>query len=289
VNPEELDQFAVQHTSEISKTTVAMFKHVSGCADLIASGVLLQVEDTRFLVTAAHVTDEFFCEQWKQIFFGSASGDDLIPVFTERYCRSKKQTDPNREDDPLDLAVLELKHDIADKLAKFMRFIKLSDLELDPEKLKDGLYLVNGCPDFRAEIDEMEQTIVADNLPYFTGIYSAQHVLPSQISPGDHIVLEVNRIDAPGDECNRLDLDKAHGISGGGIWRVLDEGQPIDALDWRRAKLVAIVTDRSVPDIMGPVQYLRGTKIKHAVGFIHAGRPGLRSTVEAAIPSRFVR
>jgi len=78
--PEELNLFALQHTSEISRTTVALFKHVSGEADQFASGVLVQVEGKRFLVTAAHVSDEFFCERWKQIFLGRPSGDDLIPV-----------------------------------------------------------------------------------------------------------------------------------------------------------------------------------------------------------------
>src|SRR5262249_24471712 len=150
------------------------FKHVSGKADHYASGVLLQVEGTRFLVTAAHVSDEFFCEHWKQIFFGTPSEDDLIPVITVTYARSRKRTDPNREDDPLDLAVLELRPDIADKLSGFMRFLTLSDLELDPDKLTDGRYLVIGYPGFRAEKDEMDETIVAQVLPYFTGLHDMQ-------------------------------------------------------------------------------------------------------------------
>ena len=54
------------------------------------------------------------------------------------------------------------------------------------------------------------------------------------------------------------------------MWRILDEAQPIELLDWRQAKLVAIVTDRSVPEVMGPVQYLRGTKIKHAIRCVYA-------------------
>ena len=289
MGPEELNRFALRHTSEISRTTVALFKHVSGEADHFGSGVLLQVEGTRFLVTAAHVTDEFFCEQWKQIFFGTPSEDDLLPVTTVRYCRSKKQTDPNREDDSLDLAVLELTADVADKLSASMRFVTLSELELDPDKLKDGKYLVNGYPDFRAEKDEMDRTIVAQNLPYFTGLYDMGRVPAPNISPADHIVLDVNRMGEAGGLWDRLDLDETHGISGGGMWRVLDEDQPIESLDWRQAKLVAIVTDRSVPKVMGPVQYLRGTKIKHAVGFIHHGWPELRSAIESAIPARFVR
>jgi hypothetical protein len=288
MGPEELNLFVLPHTSEISRTTVAMFKHVSGEAEHFASGMLLQVEGTRFLVTAAHVTDEFFCERWKQIFFATPTEDDLLPVITVRYCRSKRQSDPNREDDPLDLAVLELRPDVADKLSATMRFVKLSELELDPEKLKDGKYLVNGYPHFRAEKDEMDQTIVAENMPYFTGLHDMSRFPSPNISPADHIVLGVNRTDDASGPWDRLDLDETHGISGGGMWRVLDEGEPIESLDWRKAKLVAIVTDRSDPEVMGPVQYLRGTKFKHAVKFIYEGWPELRPAVESAIPARFV-
>ena len=286
---EELNRFTLRHTSEISRTTVALFKHVSGEADHYGSGVLLQVEGTRFLVTAAHVSDEFFCVQWKQIFFGTPSFDDVIPVITVKYCRSRKQIDPNREDDPLDLAVFELNPEIADKLAASMRFLTLSDLELDPDKLKDGRYLVLGYPEFRAEKDEMDQTIIAQVLPYFTGLYDMERGPAPDISPADHLVLDVNRMDQPNGAGDRLDLDQTRGISGGGMWRILDEDQPIESLDWRQAKLVGIITDRSLPEVMGPVQYLRGTKIKRAINFIYEGWPGLRPAIEAAIPVRFVR
>ena len=40
---------------------------------------------------------------------------------------------------------------------------------------------------------------------------------------------------------------------------------------------------------MGPVQYLRGAKIKRAINFIYEGWPELRSAIESAIPVRFVR
>jgi hypothetical protein len=52
--------------------------------------------------------------------------------------------------------------------------------------------------------------------------------------------------------------------------------------------LVAIITDRSVPELMGPVQFLRGTKIKRAINFIYEGWPELRSAIESAIPVQFV-
>ena len=146
-------------------------------------------------MTAAHVSDEFFCERWRQIFFGTPTGEDLLPLTTVRYCRSKKRTDPNREDDPLDLAVVELRPDIAEKLSAFMRFVTLSELKLDPDKLKDGRYLVLGYPEFRAEKDEMDQTIVAQILPYFTGLYDMERDPAPNINPADHLVLDVNRMD----------------------------------------------------------------------------------------------
>jgi hypothetical protein len=57
----------------------------------------------------------------------------------------------------------------------------------------------------------------------------------------------------------------------------LVKDQPIESLDRREAKLVAIATDRSVPEVMGTVQYLGGTKIKRAVGFMSSGDTRLNS------------
>ena len=48
MSPDELNLFVLPHTSEISRTTVALFKHGSRKADHYGSGVLLQVVGTRF-------------------------------------------------------------------------------------------------------------------------------------------------------------------------------------------------------------------------------------------------
>ena len=153
-------------------------------------------------------------------FFGTPDGDEVIPVITIRYAGSKKRNEPNREDDPLDLAVLELRPDIADKLSAFMRFVTLSELELDPDKLKDGRYLALGYPEFRAEKDEMDQTIVAQILPYFTGLYDMERNPAPNISPADHLVLDVNRRDEAGGAGDRLDLDQCteSAVAGCGVF-----------------------------------------------------------------------
>jgi len=287
MTPDELDRFVVTHTSEISKATPALFIYVPRRERHFGSGVLLQVEDTRFLLTAAHVADDCF-DRYKRIFFGTPTFDDLLPLAWVRYCGSKIQSDPNRDDDPVDMAVLELTRDVAEKLSTFMRFLTLDDLQLDPDKLKDGVFLVEGYPDFRAETDEMDETIVAQNMPYITGLYDIEQFPAPNFRPPEHIALEVvPPYESGGFSCG-LDLDKCKGISGGGIWRMLDVGQPIQSLNWRQVKLVAIVTDRSDPDSIGPLQYLRGTKIKHAIRMIYHGWPHLRPRIVSAIPARFV-
>ena len=167
MTPDELDRFVVTHTSEISKATPALFIYVPGRERHFGSGVLLQVEATRYLLTAAHVADDCF-HRYKRIFFGTPTFDDLLPLAWVRYCWSKIQSDPNRDDDPVDMAVLELTRDVTEKLSTFMRFLTLDDLQLDSDKLKDGVFLVEGYPDFRAETDEMDETIVAQNMPYIT-------------------------------------------------------------------------------------------------------------------------
>ena len=44
-------------------------------------------------------------------------------------------------------------------------------------------------------------------------------------------------------------------MSGGGIWRLYDEDQPIQTLDWRKARLVGIITEGTDPDYEGTTDY----------------------------------
>jgi hypothetical protein len=286
MTPGELNEFLLSQTSEISRYTPALFRYVPGRESHFGSGVLLTVGNVRFLLTAAHVADEFF-QTYKKIFFGTPTTDDLLPVGFERWVLSKPGSDPNRDDDRVDTAVLELQPSIAEKLASFMRFLTLNDLELDPDKLVGGVYLVNGYPDFRAERDEMDEVIVAQNLPYLTSLYDAEQSPASKINPVDHIAVEVHAPNSSGGLSDGLNLDTAVGISGGGIWRMLDDNEPIDSLDWRKSKLVGIVTDRSDPEHAGPIHYLRATKIKHVIRMIWFRWLELRSEIASVIPLRF--
>ena len=162
MTPDELTALLVPHTSEICRTTPALFRYIPGRESHFGSGVLLRVGETPFMLTAAHVADEFRDMKWKGIYFGTP---DLEPLSagTVKFLCSKPGMGPFRGDDPIDVAVVELSPEVAMKLSAFMRFLSLADLLLDPQIPQHGACLVNGLPDLRVEKDEMDETIIAQN------------------------------------------------------------------------------------------------------------------------------
>ena len=288
MTPEELNEFVLPHTSNLAKSTVALFKLVAGIGDFFGSGVLLRIENTHFLVTAAHVAHYFVNKKWVLPSLAAQTLEDTIIILAYNRGRLTNTGElPDRDNDMLDLGIFELHPMTVERLSQFMRFVTLDQLGLDPAKLTDGIYLVLGYPQSGTDEDEMNQTIEAAILPYFTNLHDFSSGISVNYSPNDHLVLDVNRLDYPGRD--KINLDDIHGISGCGIWRILDENEPIQSLDWRKAKLVAIETDRSLPEVMGPIQYLRGTKIKRVINYIHTFWPELRPAIEDAIPIEFVQ
>jgi hypothetical protein len=285
---DQLRTLLLPHTAALTQATPALFRFIPGREDHFGSGVLLRVGQTPFLLTAAHVADEFRDMHWKGILFGTPDGRPPISIGRVKLICSKPGMEPNRDDDPLDVAVVELSQEVMKELSGFMRFLTPDDLLLDPEQLKDGVYLVNGFPDSRVERDEMDETIDAVNLPYITDLHDSKgHPIPN-FDPRDNVALEAH---PPHDEDKMsfgIDLESSPGMSGGGIWRLLDEGQPIEKIDWRKAKLVGIVTERSRAEYTGPVPYIRGTKLREVIKLMLAGWRDLAPILAKSIPPRFV-
>ena len=67
-----------------------------------------------------------------------------------------------------------------------------------------------------------------------------------------------------------------------------DEAQPIQALDWKKAKLVGIITEGTDPGYQGTSHYFRGTKIRCLIRLLLAGWPHLAPFLAKSIPPRFV-
>jgi hypothetical protein len=287
MTPDEVIGFLLPHTAEICRTTPALSRYIPGRENHLGSGVLLRVGETPFMLTAAHVADEFRDLKWKGIFFGTPDFE-LLSVGTVKFLCSKPGKDPFRSDDPIDVAVVELSQEVAAKLSEFMRFLSPEDLLLDPQKLEHGTYLVNGFPDSRVEKDEMDETIVAQNLPYFTHLHDREQPPIPDFSPLNNIALDARNPYQDSEFSFGVDHEYSEGMSGGGIWRLYDEGQPIDSLDWKKAKLVGIFTEGTDPKYKGSIGYFRGTKLRCVVKLFLAGWPHLAPVLAKSIPPRFV-
>ena len=71
MTPDEVVGFLLPHTAEICRTTPALFRYIPGRENHFGSGVLLRVGETPFMLTAAHVADEFRDLKWKGISLGT--------------------------------------------------------------------------------------------------------------------------------------------------------------------------------------------------------------------------
>ena len=139
------------------------------------------------------------------------------------------------------MAVVELSQEVAEKLSEFMRFLSPEDLLLDPQKLEHGTYLVNGFPDSRVEEDEMDETIVAQNLPYFTYLHRRDQPPIPDFSPLNNIALDARNAYQDGEFSFGVDHEYSEGMSGGGIRApTMMKASPSRRIDWKKAKLVGI-------------------------------------------------
>ena len=297
MTPDELRSFLLPHSAEICRTTPALFRYIHRRESHCGSGVLLRVGETPFMLTAAHVADEFRHLNWKGIYFGTPDSEALsvgtpdseaLSVGTVKFLCSKPGKDPFRSDDPIDVAVVELSTEVASKLAEFMRFLSPHDLLLDPQMLDHGTYLVNGFPDLRVEEDEMDERIIATNLPYFTHLHDPGQPPIPDFSPLNNIAVNARKPYQDGEMSFGVDIEYTEGMSGGGIWRLYDEDQPIEALDWRKAKLAGILTEGTDPAYEGSIGYFRGTKLRCVIKLFLAGWPHLAPALAKSIPPRFV-
>lgn len=192
----------------------------------------------------------------------------------------------NRDDDPIDIAVFELRPETFEKLETYMRFITLADIEWREDKVKHGLYLINGFPSFRCKVDEMDERVVSQNLPFFTTVYDLSKNPSFDLKPGDNLAFEAHPPHELKGVSYGLDVNTIDGMSGCGIWRILDEGEPFESFDWRNAKLVGIVTEQSTHDPSEALPYIRGTNIVHVVSMIYYRWPALQTDIRKMLPIR---
>jgi hypothetical protein len=260
--------------SSISLCTVPIFGKQNDLPVLNGSGVLLQIADKHFLVTAAHVLDfatihkiPYYIGAWQQgalpIYLGG------MGVLTSGYPPNRALDDPEmRDDDPFDVGVAILPAEILDQLSG-RRFLNLTEVDAARRTL-DAAYLFFGFPLAFSEPIHHERVISIQALPYFTRLLREE---PEERHRNADILLAF-RPDSVDLHDNPVVLPSPKGISGCGIWRLNDPTKPWDLWSARDVKLVGIEHRQC-----SSRKYLVGSWIAYALDLILDEFPELRQVL----------
>ena len=249
-------RFQAEAVPWIERRTVVIFKQAEGGAPVPeGTGVLLQVADRHFLVTAAHAL-----KVWREMSLIIPLGDGTgIDIRSSRAELTRDQRDA-------DFALVPLTDPMVERLlAASKDFVRLAEVDVSGDEPAFGIHAVFGYPLELSKVDEGWR--ISDAIYYPTTITK----LPD-VDHGLSIVLDIHPeiVDSDGDRSRLPDL---HGISGCGIWRLHLKGDDIESWSEERIRLVGI------EHTVLPNRWIRGARIRHVIAGVASQFPDLERCV----------
>ena len=227
------------------------------------TGVLFQVGDSHFLLTASHDLKSRLKENIPLFIPAPSLDTDPIPLVNVLF-RGIDECD-------VDVVVAELDRETVDRVSLKHRFLRLNELDVKDQQ-KDGLYLVCGFPQewFRkGEIGHPKAMV------FFGKKYVGELNPLSQFDPGVHLVVGYERQGCSAFSNQPALLPKVNGMSGCGIWQILEwNPQRIESWEPRHCKLVAIQHSWDEKR-----NYIKGTWVRHALSLIYHHYPQHKSAL----------
>ena len=225
--------------------------HLVGCS------VLLRVADRRFLLTAAHVLDEF----GKHIHVMSP------PTFgglTGAHHSNARPRRKDREDDPLDAGVFaQMPGSEVSELEG--HYLTVDDIDVNSWPSEGQPHLMIGFPASRSN-RVAGKTVTPDWLTYVAEEASPDTYRKRHLSPIRNLILDFDIARARRPDGTEVRGPSFNGVSGTGIWRFASRDDPINAAS---EKLVAIFT--AYED-----ELLFATRLALHIALIAAHYPALR-------------
>ena len=128
-------------------TTLPLFANKGDHLALFGSGVLFQLADHHFLITAAHVMDEALkAERHGYSFFiDGRPGQGLLPL-NKFLVLSSLKGPLGRDDDPFDLSVACLPRELAETLVPHRSFLHMPEVDVFDPQDRDSAYAIYGYP-----------------------------------------------------------------------------------------------------------------------------------------------
>jgi hypothetical protein len=240
----------------IEKRTIVIYALAEGGLPVPqGSGVLLQVADRGFVVTAAHCLDG-----WGKVRFLCAVDDggfiDLTTV----------QAHVTRDRGDADFALLPLDDEMFARVSSSRAFVRLSEVDAHGDAPATGIHALFGYPVQLAS--RREGCIVSDALYYPTMLKNVSD-LDRDLSVA--FFMDDEHVDEVGD---RTRLPALQGVSGGGMWRLHTKGDDPEAWSVDRIRLVGI--EHTVVERSGTI---KGVRARHVLAGMAAQFPELAPSV----------
>jgi hypothetical protein len=257
-------------------STMPLYTMQFGNGIQCGSGVLLQILEKHFIITAAHTFDKLKAAGNLPLFIISGIvGDNLIPL-NGITLRSSKTSDPiSRHDDPFDICVCELPSEIAIRVKKGKRFLHLN--EVDPfDRLEPrSWYMVFGCPTVWNPSDDGGRRVFSTACSLNTFVYCGERGKLPNVETDVEILMDFNQETCVPDNEGDPGLPDPNGMSGCGIWRLVEAAT--ETTRWKPDDIRLVGIEHTWNK---EFHVLRGTRIRFALQLIRLNHTDLWSAFE---------
>lgn len=246
----ELVRAMAESVPELTVTsTVAIVGTKAPITRQIASGTLLAVADSRFVLTAAHVVREGARHDYtlgvsggKQANFTTLGGTWMVSTGSH----------PDATDDKYDVALCRLSDEQVARLGD-VEFVRIADASFVND-LSNGYFIVTGFPGMWSTVlDGAEDTMKSKLLQYGTWAFSGSTAALDGYDGAHHFLLTATSsemMDTLGMPVTfrprqgfaaQMPAD-LRGVSGCSVWMIGDLTKPVASWDRRSSRIVGIET-----------------------------------------------
>jgi hypothetical protein len=269
---------SIECRERIGAITIPLYTEQWGKTILFGTGILLQIAAKHFIVSAGHNFDaRRMCDLPLWVTDG-VLGNRLLPV-GQVLIRSAATNDPYyRNDEPFDLAVCELSSEVAERIAVSKRFLRLLDVDPWDKQEPRSWYMVYGFPTSLSPADEGSRSINSNAFAIATFLYCDERGVLDNYDRAVSIALDFDPTNIRDDAGREAVPPEPNGMSGCGIWRLVEAGT--DTRMWTPEKVKLVAIDHSV---RRRTRVLIGARIRYALQMIYRNHPDLRSAMEMSL------
>ncbi|MBM2814439.1 MAG: hypothetical protein HW421_1201 [Ignavibacteria bacterium] len=208
------NELSDEAAKKILKCTVQIFKRITIIEPIAlepyASGVLVQLSDRFFMVTASHVIDTENLENLGILI------DSSFTILNGKVVFSKSEKD--KELDQVDIAVWELAKEVVVDLQSKFTFLDLKCIDINHAIVTDRPYLLVGYPISRTKIIYTLKKVKSEPFVFTTKASNIEYTRLN-CNKNINIVLDYEKEKILGEKTKGVHTGPdPYGISGSGIW-----------------------------------------------------------------------